>query len=61
MFEYLICNFADKEIFEKQCLALEKNIKELRKDKQLVDVDGSTIQSYFFGDKKVTVYNSFFS
>lgn len=60
MFEYLICNIADKETFKRQCLALEKNIKELRKDKQLVDVDGSIIQSYFLDDKKVTVYNSFY-
>lgn len=58
MFEYNICNQADEMIFEKQCLALEKNIPNLVKEDLLIDVDGSKIQPYNLKDSKIKVYNS---
>lgn len=33
MFEYAVCNQADKEIFIKQCKALEKNIPHIQKNR----------------------------
>lgn len=60
MFRYSICNVSDKEIFENQCLALERNIKDLHKGKQLMDVDGSIVQYYSLGDKIITVHNSIY-
>lgn len=61
MFEYNICNQFDEIIFEKQCLALEKNIPGLIKEKDLlIDVDGSKIQSYKLNDSKITVHNDYY-
>ena len=41
MYEYGICPQADRNIFDKQCLALEKNINGLQKGSlEEVDVDG---------------------
>lgn len=60
MFEYMICNMADKEVFEKQCAALEKNIPDLKKEKRLQDVDDSEIQIYNLSGKKICVYNSYY-
>ncbi len=59
MFEYNICNQADEEIFNKQCLAIEKHIKHLSKNPILDDVDGSKIQVYFSEKGKITVYNDY--
>ena len=46
MFSYTICNYADKEIFRKQCAALEKHISGIRKGIFLHDVDDTMIQKY---------------
>ena len=46
MHSYTICNCADKEIFRKQCAALEKHIPGLQKEIFLHDVDDSLIQKY---------------
>ena len=60
VFEYAICNMADKEVFEKQCAALEKNIPGLKKEKRLQDADDSEIQIYNLSGKKIRVYNSYY-
>lgn len=60
MFEYNICSQADKDIFIKQCKALEKHIPDLRKGDVLKDVDGSETQFYSLNGKKITVHNSFY-
>lgn len=60
MFEYMICNRFDKEIFEKQCIALEKNIPDIEKKDLLEDVDGSSYQTYLVQGKKVEVSNSYY-
>lgn len=60
MFHYDICTEADKEIFLKQCKALEKHIPNLSKGKLLEDVDGSETQFYTIGGDKLSVHNSFY-
>lgn len=57
MFEYDICNVYDKDIFDRQCGALEKHIPGLEKQPSLVDVDSTVIQVYMLSDKKLKVTN----
>lgn len=54
----MICNQADRNIFKKQCLALEKNIPDLQKMECLQDVDGSETQIYYIEEYKICVHNS---
>ena len=58
---YEICNQADKTIFVKQCVALEKNIPDLVKGERLEDVDGSETQLYRYGNKEISVHNSYYT
>ncbi len=60
MFSYSICDVPDEEIFFKQCEALEKNIKGLKKEKLLVDVDDTKIQIYYYDNKEIKVINSYY-
>lgn len=60
IFEYMICNIADKEIFKKQCAALEKKYPNLKKEQRLQDADDSEIQIYNLSRKKIRVYNSYY-
>ena len=58
MFNYEICNVFDKEIFKKQCSAIEKYIPNLEKHILLEDVDGTEIQKYSFANgKEIKVTN----
>lgn len=59
MFEYWICNMVDDEIFKKQCVAIEKNIAPLQKERLLEDVDGSLIQRYIYQGKHISVYSDY--
>lgn len=61
MFEYSICNQPDREIFQRQCRALEKHIPSITKEKLLNDVDGSQTQVYAIDGKQVTVHNSYYT
>lgn len=60
MFEYVICNQVDEEIYHKQCKALEKHLPNLKRGEELIDVDESKIQRYDLDGKKITVHNSFY-
>ena len=60
MYRYTICNQADDIVFYKQCNALEKYLPGLKKEKQLMDVDGSKTQIYCFKNKKILVHYSFY-
>ena len=60
MFHYNICTEPDREIFIKQCQALEKHIPGIVKGELLVDVDGSETQIYTVKGKRVTVHNSYY-
>lgn len=57
-YEYMICNVADEEVYEKQCAAIEKYIPGITKQKELIDVDGSRIQRYSYNEEKIVVINS---
>ncbi len=59
-YDYTICTEPDKEIFVKQCRALEKNIPNITKDMLLKDVDESETQIYFYNDKEILVHNSYY-
>ena len=59
MYNYAICSVFDKDIFERQCTALEKNIPGLKKVSSLEDVDGSQMQQYEFQNgKQLNVENN---
>ena len=57
MFSYTICNYADKVLFRKQCLALEKHIPNLEKGSYLHNVDDSMIQVYKHPKGEIKVFN----
>ena len=58
MYEYTICNVFDKDIFVKQCLAIERHIPDLSKSDLLEDVDGSQVQTYILkSNKTIKVMN----
>lgn len=59
-YEYNICNEPDKDIFEKQCVALENHIPGIVKSDLLTDVDGSETQIYIVDNKRITVHNSYY-
>lgn len=56
-YSYGICNQADRLLLKKQCIALEKNIPNLKKEELLEDVDGSQWQLYTLENKKIIVRN----
>lgn len=60
-FEYSICTEPDKDIFLKQCKALEKYIPNLQKANLLKDVDDSETQVYYLNNKKILVHNSYYT
>ncbi len=57
MYKYNICNQADKDLFYKQCKALEKYVTGIKKGKFLHDVDDSLIQLYDYNGKEIRVDN----
>lgn len=57
-YEYMICNVADEEVYKKQCAAIEKHIPGIKKQEELVDVDGSKIQRYSYNGERIVVINS---
>lgn len=58
MYHYPICSQADKQLFAKQCKALEDHIPGLVKECLLHDVDDSFTQIYQLDGKRVLVHNS---
>lgn len=57
MHDYNICTEADEVIFFKQCLAIEKKIDRLVKYDLITDVDGSLMQEYSLGNKRIVIHN----
>lgn len=55
MNKYTICNFADDEIFRKQCRALEKYVPNLKPERFWDCLDGTLIQYYQHPKGKVEV------
>lgn len=60
MYEYMICNQPDKEIYSKQCRALEQHVPDILLVDSLHDVDDSQTSIYSVGDSKVTVTNDYY-
>ena len=60
MYEYNIFDQADRDIFGRQCTALEKAVPELRQVNHLEDVDGSETKIYDCRGKRVEVHNSYY-
>lgn len=59
MFTYNISKTADNKVFKDTCKQIEKHNVNLSPEKPIVDVDGSVIQIYTDGDKKIKVYNDY--
>jgi uncharacterized membrane protein len=59
MFSYNISKTADNKVFKDTCKQIERHNVDLSSEKLLVDVDGSVIQIYADGDKKIKVYNDY--
>lgn len=59
-YEYTIYTVPDEEIYRKQCEAIERYIPDLRKEKELHDVDDSRIQIYWHGKNEIRVLNDYY-
>ena len=59
MFDYNIYPDNSPEEFKKVCKLIESQLPQAKKNKLLVDVDGSTIQTYTIGGKGIDVYDDY--
>lgn len=59
MFDYTIHNDNSVDEFKKACSEIEKAFPGAAKQKLLVDVDGSTIQTYTLDGKDIDVYDDY--
>ena len=59
MFDYTIHSDNSADKFKSACEKIEKAFPEAAKQKLLVDVDGSTIQTYTLGDKDIDIYDDY--
>lgn len=57
MFDYNICNQADRVLFYRQCKAIETHLEPLMKEKVLEDMDGTLVQKYKHRLGEITVVN----
>lgn len=57
-YRYTICDFSDVEIYKKQCIALEKNIPNIKIIFKLDAVDGTDISEYEVQGEKIIIKNS---
>lgn len=59
MFDYNIKPIADNDAFLECCKTIEDKLSGLKKDKLLVDVDGTAIQAYEIKGKAIKVFNDY--
>ena len=59
LYSYTTSLKADNGEFKRVCSAIEKNILGIKKDKLLIDVDGSATQKYKTESKEIVVQNDF--
>lgn len=59
MFDYNIKSIADNAAFLECCKTIENKLSGLKKDKLLVDVDGTAIQAYEIKGKAIKVFNDY--
>ena len=59
MFSYTIAKNADRKAFDRTCALIESNVKDIKKEKVLEDVDGTLIQIYHTPNGKIKVCNDY--
>ena len=59
-YEYSIKPYNSPEDFELACMEFEKSHPDARKERLLVDVDGSTIQIYHVDAGKIKILDEYF-
>lgn len=60
MFSYNISTSADNTFFLNACKKIEKQIKNIKKEQDIIDVDGSIIRKYVtFDMKTIKVFNDY--
>lgn len=57
-YSYTFALDVDDSIFDACCSMLEKNLVRLKKEKLLIDVDGSETQVYYWNGQEIIVHNS---
>lgn len=58
-YDYTIFPNNSKSHFEEACSKIEKTYPNIKKEKLLVDVDGSTIQTYIKNNSDIDVYDDY--
>ena len=58
-FDYNVCKNNNPDEFIRICKLIEQGISSLKKEKLLVDVDGSTIQVYEKNGNEIIVYDDY--
>jgi len=58
-YDYTIFPDNSPEKFKETCKRIENELTITKKKELLIDVDGSTIQSYYSDDKKIVVYDDY--
>lgn len=59
MYDYNICTENSTKKFKDTCLQIEKSFPNAEKKKLLIDVDGSTIQTYIQDGKDIDVFDDY--
>ncbi len=59
MFEYTVYRDNSPDVFIETCKEIEKMFPEAIKRKLLIDVDGSTIQTYTLDGKDIDVFDDY--
>lgn len=59
MFDFTICKDNNCTEFKNACQKVETCFPQAFKQKLLVDVDGSTIQTYNIGDKTIDIFDDY--
>lgn len=59
MFNYTVAKEADNKAFFNACAKIEKELKPLKKENVLADVDGTLIQVYYAENKEIKVFNDY--
>lgn len=59
MYTYNIAKNPDNKAFKNTCAQIESKMSDLKKEKLLIDVDGSVIQIYRSPTGKITIFNDY--
>ena len=59
MFDYTVYPDNNPKLFKETCTLIEKEITGLSKENLLIDVDGSTIQVYYYNNLEIKVLDDY--